>query len=76
MTTSARVEPSHCPACGVSLKGLPIPIHDRDFFGGATHFRREIGVEVRGTYDEIDHWLCPDCGTKFNRNWEQLPEDY
>jgi len=25
-------------------------------------FRREIGIEVRGVYDGVIAWKCPDCG--------------
>lgn len=59
-----------CPECGTSLIGDPIPSEDRGAFGHAAHFRREIGVEIRGVYDGVLYWKCPDCGRAWNR-WEK-----
>lgn len=50
----------NCPACGVSLIGEPIPEKDREFFGGETHFGREIGIYDERT-DRTVAWECPDC---------------
>lgn len=36
-------------------------------WGDATHFRREIGIEVQGVYDGVLYWRCPDC----DRAWER-----
>lgn len=30
-------------------------------------FVRLIGIEIRGKYDGIDHWKCPDCDARFPR---------
>jgi hypothetical protein len=30
-------------------------------YGDATHFRRVMGHEVRGIYDGVLYWSCPDC---------------
>lgn len=30
-------------------------------YGDATHFSRVIGHEVRGVYDGVLFWSCPDC---------------
>ena len=60
----------NCPACGVSWIGEPIK--NPEFFGGASYFHREIGVEILGEYDGIDHWLCPDCGAKFDRGYKAI----
>lgn len=38
-------------------------------YGDATHFRREIGHEVRGVYDGVLFWSCPDCGHAWPR-WD------
>jgi len=30
-------------------------------------FGRKIGIEVRGVYDGVLYWKCPDCGTYTGR---------
>lgn len=57
----------NCPHCNTSLQGDPIPEQDRQHFGNATHFERQIGVEVRGVYDGVLYWRCPDCGGRWHR---------
>ena len=37
-----------CPHCGTQLTKP----------GG---FLKTIGVEIRGMYDGVAYWLCPDC---------------
>lgn len=61
-----------CPKCGTSLLGEPIPEDSRDrHYGGATHFRRVIGVEYDYRdphhYDGVSEWQCPDCGYREGR---------
>ena len=71
---------NNCPHCQVSLIGAPITEDKQEFFnslntwrsdpGWVTHYRREIGVEVRGVHDGVLYWKCPDCqGT-----WQRWPE--
>jgi hypothetical protein len=36
---------------------------------GTTHFSRRHGVEVRGVYDGVLFWVCPDCNHAWHR-WE------
>ena len=55
-----------CPHCSASLLGDPIPREERAELR-ATHFRREFGVEVRGVYDGVLFWACPDCGGCWHR---------
>ena len=57
----------NCPKCESSFIGEPIPAKDVDFFGGKTHFRREIGIDggMMGIYDGIVAYKCPDCGYLF-----------
>lgn len=57
----------NCPQCGANLQGEPIPPEHRHWYGGATHGRREIGVEVQGVYDGVLYWYCPDCGYAWPR---------
>lgn len=57
----------NCPHCNANLRGEPIPEQDRKYFGDATHFERQIGVEVWGVYDGILYWRCPDCGGHWHR---------
>lgn len=45
-----------CPLCGA------------DFAYGATgQCSRKIGVEIRGVYDGVLFWQCPDCGGRWHR---------
>ena len=57
----------HCSHCNANLQGDPIPEEDRKWFGGVTHFGRQIGVEVSEVYDGILYYQCPDCGHKWHR---------
>jgi hypothetical protein len=61
-----------CPHCGASLLGSEIPEADRHWYGGATHGRREVGIEVLGAYDGVLFWRCPDCGG----DWHRWPEGH
>lgn len=51
----------NCPKCNVSLIGDPIPDDIKEHYS-ATHWRREIGVEIPELYDGVWYWKCPDCG--------------
>jgi len=56
---------NHCPHCGVSLKGAPIPPESQHLYG-ATHFGRE--KVQKGLRDRDESWyVCPDCG----KSWER-----
>lgn len=61
---------NECPNCGVSLQGEPIPERNQHWYGDKTHFGRTIGMEVRGVYDGVLYWFCPDCGWAWHR-WEE-----
>lgn len=38
------------------------------FYGGLDRrWSNLIGVEVQGKYDGVSEWLCPDCGSKWDR---------
>lgn len=65
-------EYDNCPKCGVSLQGDPIPEEEQHLFG-ATHFRREIGLEDPMLYDGIAWWQCPDCQHIWKR-FDWVPE--
>jgi len=56
----------NCPKCKVSFIGEPIPEDMLEHYSG-THWRREIGIEIRGKYDGISEWRCPDCGYTWDR---------
>lgn len=62
-----NTQPDRCPHCGNSLQGNPIPEDQLSNYGGATHYRREVGVEVRGVYDGTLYWQCPDCEGAWHR---------
>ncbi len=53
-------EPLNCPHCGVSLLGNPIPEADREHYGAATHWKREIGIYDMDL-DRTVKYRCPDC---------------
>ena len=54
-----RTNDEHCPHCGVSLQGEPIPPEEQHHFG-ATHFGRQIG-HTDWDKDMVVEWSCPDC---------------
>lgn len=61
-------EHESCPHCGASLQGEPIPEPSRHWYGdGVTHYSRKIGHEIRGVYDGVLYWSCPDCGEAWQR---------
>jgi len=59
-----------CPHCAANLQGEPIPEQHRNLFSAATHYGREIGVQIYGVYDGVLYWQCPDCGGV----WHRWPE--
>ena len=56
----------NCPECGANWVEKLIPQEYWENYSPPYFYSRVIGVELLGE-DRIDHWLCPDCGTKFNR---------
>lgn len=64
--TATTQRPDRCPSCGVSLIGDTIPAGIRHLYGGATRFRREIGIYDRGL-DRTVAYRCPDCGHEWPR---------
>jgi rubredoxin len=43
--------------------------HVTEAYGNANaHFSRLIGIEIRGYYDGVCKWKCPDC----NKEWERF----
>ncbi len=54
-------EPLNCPHCNANLLGDKIPDEDIASFGGATHFKREIGI-YDWEKDRTVSYKCPDCG--------------
>jgi predicted RNA-binding Zn-ribbon protein involved in translation (DUF1610 family) len=61
-----------CPHCGAQQLGARIPVEKRLYYDGATHYSRTVGVEIRGVYDGILCWACPDCGGR----WHRFPPDH
>lgn len=41
-------------------------------YGETTHFSRAIGHEIRGVYDGVLFWSCPDCHMAWPR-WTDGP---
>ena len=58
---------SECPHCKVNLQGEPIPDSPT-----GEHYKREIGVVIRGVYDGVLFWRCPACGGA----WHRFPEGH
>lgn len=64
-----------CLKCKSSWLGKPIPEeHREEYYGGKTHFKREIGIDggYMGIYDGIVALMCPDCKEYFpcsNSSW-------
>lgn len=66
-------ERDECPHCGVSLRGPAIPTEQAgNYRREATHFRREVSVEVQGVYDGGLFYECPDC----HGRWHRWPEGH
>jgi hypothetical protein len=67
--------PETCEHCGADLRGAPIPQEHLDqghHAPSSTHYLRTIGVELRGVYDGVLYWMCPDCGG----TWHRWPEGH
>lgn len=70
-----------CPNCEASWVDSEIPKEHllRGYYGawcesdGPRFFRRLCGVEVRGLYDGVCYWQCPDCSGKWHRFDESDP---
>lgn len=58
-----------CPECYSSWQGSPIKEEDRHLYGptAPTHYSRLVGIEIRGGYDGVSEWACPDCGARWDR---------
>jgi len=57
-----------CPQCGANWKGKSIPKKFRHLYSkDSTNFSRLIGIEIRGGYDGVSYWECPDCHTRWDR---------
>jgi Zn-finger nucleic acid-binding protein len=69
-----------CPECDADLRGAPIPadyITKGYYSPGITHYSRTIGHEIRGIYDGVLFWSCPDCSHAWPRDfgdWDRLNE--
>lgn len=67
-----------CPHCDADLQGEPIPQEyiDKGYYGppetASTHYSRLIGVEIRGAYDGVLFWQCPDCGGRWHRHTDPV----
>lgn len=62
-------EHGYCPHCQADLDGGDIPEDMRHHYSG-TKWGRATGIEVRGAYDGILIWRCPDC----NKHWPRFPK--
>lgn len=70
-----------CPWCGSDLRGAPIPEaallkgYYGEWNGEPRFYSRMIGIEIRGEYDGVSRWHCPDCGATWDRWTGELVED-
>lgn len=62
-----------CPKCESSLIGAPIPKDSQEFYGGSTHYRREITV-YDWDRDMTIRYKCPDCWAQWDRFTGELLE--
>lgn len=59
--------PDHCPNCGASFQGEPIPEKHRELYGDETHFGRLITIyDIYA--DRTTQFRCPDCGYTWDRD--------
>jgi hypothetical protein len=67
----------NCPKCNANFIGGPIPEDQQEFYGGATNWRREIGIDggYMGLYDGTVAYKCPDCGHEFPFDDSDLAKD-
>ena len=61
---------NNCPKCKSDWTGEEIPEKNRHYYGGATHYKRDILIDggFLGIYDGAVAIKCPDCGEEFPRN--------
>ena len=66
-------EGRYCPKCKSDWRSGRIPPEyvAKGYYGEPTeeprYFSRLIGVELPEKYDGISYWVCPDCGTRWDR---------
>lgn len=68
-------EHGYCPHCKADLDGDYIPVEIVHSYSGKK-WGRALGINVRGAYDGILIWQCPDCKGYWPRfsadTWERL----
>ena len=62
---ATRPNDEHCPHCGVSLQGAPIPPESQHNYHG-THYSRAL-VQQGQRDSEPQEYVCPDCGGRWPR---------
>lgn len=63
-------EHGYCPNCGADLDGGDIPAEIAHHYSGKK-WGRALGIQVRGAYDGILIWKCPDC----EGHWPRFPDE-
>lgn len=58
-----------CPHCKRDMRGPKIPEEYLYAYrpDEPAYYSRIIGVEIRGIYDGVAYWQCPDCGWAWHR---------
>lgn len=62
-----RLVQEDCPRCKRSMRGPEIPAEFLYREDGPVYYSRIIGVEIRGVFDGVAYWQCPDCGWAWHR---------
>lgn len=57
---------AECPK-GCDNRAEEIPADKLHLYGGATHYSKILGYEVRGVYDGVLIWICGVCGEMWPR---------
>jgi hypothetical protein len=67
------IDYNNCPHCGADLFGEVIPEHIRP--AGCGHrYHRGLGIEIRGVYDGVLFYACPDCHGTWHR-WKRSHDE-
>lgn len=69
-----------CPNCNADLQAGEIPEEylRKGYYGDwnegdpPRYYSRLIGIEIKGVYDGVLYWQCPDCG----HQWHRWPEGH
>lgn len=72
------------PQCGKDLNGPEVPrdLRRQGYYGSyketdpVIFYSRVIGVEIRGFYDGVAYWQCPECNVVWHRADDVMNEQH